>query len=107
MDNTDIKVEVLDDNIILKSTGTLITTTWIHAYGDILSSISKIKSAYKEQKDREGLLNYNPDDVKQSNHKDNASKMPKGIHNSFSFTNPSLIPKTVHKKSQSFSALYL
>ena len=80
MDSPGLYVEVLDDHIILKSTGTLITTTWIKSYGDVLSSISKIKQSSKNQRELESLLNYNQQDAKKSHHKILNPKISLGIN---------------------------
>ena len=56
MESEDYKIEVLDDDIYLKQTGILITTSWEIEYGNVLDSILNIKSHYQEGVKKESLI---------------------------------------------------
>lgn len=41
-------VEVLDDHIMSRNAGILITTTWAEQYGDVLSTIQQLKLIFED-----------------------------------------------------------
>ena len=77
METDQVSLEVLDDHIMLRRTGILITTTSLNSYGKVLSSISKIKKSYELQKEKRSLLNYSPEE--NNNFNQNFSNLPNKI----------------------------
>jgi hypothetical protein len=47
---------ILEDYIMSRSAGMLITTTWAQNYGDAFNNISKIQTYFEEQKETESFM---------------------------------------------------
>lgn len=47
---------VLEDYIMTRSSGMLITTTWAHNYGEVLNTITRIQDFFEENKRQESLM---------------------------------------------------